>query len=177
MPEGSVVGMDSLSIIGLAMLAAVAVAITSAASAGYRLELAPVLAHRRILATLRADVQILADEHAARPEPRRRHSAHCPACGRFATVAAAGPRGTWTRCKAHGIRLRAVKRIGERERNLVAVTRYRPLVGAIPALPMLEHVPLVGMLDAIRPWRPADWLDGNAERDDFRRDMMRPVAA
>jgi hypothetical protein len=148
--------MDSLTLTGLALLGTVAAALVATTSAGIRLELAPAIARRHRMRSLGRSVQILADEHAARPAPRARHNAHCPACGRFARVTSSGPRGVRTRCATHGIRLRVTKRIGERERTLVALTPYRPLV----ALPAREHVPLVREVDAMRPtYRIADALD------------------
>lgn len=149
--------MDSLTLTGLALLGIVAVALAAASSLGIMLELAPAIARRHRIARLGADVQILADEHAARPAPRARHNAHCPACGRFARVTSSSDRGVRTRCAVHGVRLRVTKRIGERERTLIAVTPHRPLV----AIPLAEYVPLVPEVEAMRPTvRLADWLDG-----------------
>ena len=149
--------MDTLTASAIGLEAIALAGIVAAAALGIRLELLPALAHRHRLAELRNDVQRLVDEHAAKPAPRRRHAAHCPACGRFARVTSAGPRGTWTRCTAHGVRLRAIRRIGRVETPLVELVRHRPLV----PLPTLVPVgPLVPMIDAMRPTtRVRDWLD------------------
>lgn len=147
--------MDSLTLTGLVLLGVCAAALAAATTLGIRLELAPALAHRAVVRRLRADVQILADEHAARPAPRARHNAHCPACGRFARVTSSGPHGVRTRCSVHGVRLRAVKRIGRPERNLVGIITYAPLV----ALPGAAEPP---PLHLEPPARALDWLDGES---------------
>ena len=145
--------MDDLTI-GLTALPVAFAALIAATSAGVSLELAPAVAYRHQMRSLRADVQRLTDEHTAQAPHRR--TVHCPACGRFATHVTTGPRGMWTRCKTHGVRLRVVKRVGRPERPL-PVEPYRPLV----ALPVPEPAPLVPMIEAIRPTvRLADWLDG-----------------
>lgn len=146
--------MDSLTLTGLVLLGACAAALAAATTLGIRLELAPALAHRAVVRRLRADVQILADEHAAQPAPVHRHNAHCPACGRFARVTSSTVAGVRTRCTAHGIRLRAVKRIGRNDVTLVRLTLVPDQRLSI-APPLVEHV------DAMRPTvRVADWLDG-----------------
>lgn len=148
--------MDALATLAIGLEAVALAALGTTVVTGYRLQLGPALARRRAMRSLGREVQRLADEHVARPEPRRRHSAHCPACGRFARVTSSGPRGTWTRCTAHGVRLRAVRRIGRAETPLVELIKHRPLV----PFPTIPHVPLVPMLEAIRPnVRVRDWLD------------------
>lgn len=148
--------MDSLTLYGLVFLALAAVCFVGATSAGIVIDAAPALGRLVRMRRLGLDVRQLAAEHAAAPPPRVRHNAHCPACGRFAHVTSAGPRGIRTRCKAHGVRLRVIKRIGEPERHLISISAYRPLVGELPALPMLDIAPLT----LAPPARMPDWLDG-----------------
>ena len=138
------------------LLALALAALLAVSGASVPLSLAPHLAHRAALRDLRRAVQREADEHAAKPEPRRRHNAHCPACGRFARVTSSGPRGVRTRCAAHGIRLRATKRIGRPDTVLVRLTPHRPVV----ALPLTLHEPIVEHVDAMRPtYRLEDAID------------------
>jgi len=155
--------MDTLTTFAIAALAASVAGALASTTLGARYHVAPPLAHavRRhgAMRSLRAEVRQLVAEHAlelaARPIPRARHSAHCPACGRFAHVTSTGPRGTWTRCSAHGIRLRATRRIGRAERTLFEVVTYRPLVEAVT----LDTSPL----SIAPPVRLVDWLDGVPE--------------
>lgn len=145
--------MDTLTTFAIvAMLAALAGTAASLASlVGW--VIVPALVRRHHMRALAAEVQHLAERHAQRRPPRRRHGAHCPACGRFARVTSTGPRGTWTRCTAHGIRLRATRRIGRGERGLVEVSTHRPLVALpLPAAPSLAWA---------APARLPDWLDAS----------------
>src|SRR5690606_13744811 len=116
--------MDTLDTLAIVSLPIAALGIVAAATLGIALEAAPALARRRRMGALALEVQRLADEHAATPPPRRRHAHHCPACGRFAQLVSAGPRGTWTRCRAHGLRVRPTRRIGRPEGALVGLTLH-----------------------------------------------------
>lgn len=148
--------MDALNTLAIVSLALTLVALVAAVALGIRLEALPRRAHRHAIDDLRAEVQRLADEHAARPTPRRRHAHRCP-CGRFAQLVTEGPRATWTRCRAHGLRVREHRRIGRPETPLVRITLHRPLVD----YHALTAPPVVSMLEAMRPTtRARDWLDG-----------------
>lgn len=155
--------MDTLTTFAIAALAASVAGALASSALGVRYHVAPPLARavrrHNAMRALRVEVFHLATEHAlelaARPIPRARHSAHCPACGRFAHVTSTGPRGMWTRCSAHGIRLRATRRIGRAERILFEVVTHRPLVEVVT----LDTSPL----SIAPPVRLVDWLDGVPE--------------
>jgi len=154
--------MDEITL-GTILLALASGGILAASAASVVLELAPRFARRQTMRHLGGDLHRLAAEHAAsapaRERAARRHSHHCPACGRFARLVTEGPRATWTRCKAHGLRAREVKRVGRPERHLVSVTVHRPLV----ALELRTIEPPLELLDAMRPThRAPDWLDGTS---------------
>jgi hypothetical protein len=139
------IGFVLLILCGLALAGAFALAIAT--------EVVPRVHRLLAMSRLRFDVQLAADEYVARPVQRHRHNAHCPACGRFARVTSAGDWGVRTRCKAHGMRLRAVRLVGERERTtLVKITTYRP--GWVD-----EVAPVTSPLAIEAPVREPDWLD------------------
>lgn len=123
--------MTELDLALIALAAALVSALAASASGTYYVAV-PALGRRLALRSLARDVQRLADEHEARPEPRRRHDGHCPKCGRFAAIVSDGPRGRWTRCKAHGVQARRTKRIGEHEAPLVRLSLYRDPLGLEP---------------------------------------------
>jgi hypothetical protein len=111
-----------------ALLGASLALLAASIAAGVELEIAPRVRSRLQRHRLAAQLAQLVAQHDEAPAPRRRHNAHCPACGRFARVTSSGPRGTWTRCAVHGVRLRAQRRIGRPETVLVAVSAYAPLL-------------------------------------------------
>lgn len=169
--------MDALTTLGtLTLLAACLAGIAVSGTLGITHELVPSIAYRGRLRTLKREVVQLAAEYVPPGEPRHRHNAHCPACGRFARVTSAGEWGVRTRCKAHGIRLRAVKLIGQSERHLIRVTTYRaPLAETVPTT--TGPVPI--MVEAIAPQRAYDWLDAVQSRHEpeTRRLAHRPARA
>ena len=141
-------------ILPLAALAASVVGLGAASAALVRFEVMPALEHRRELRDLRAEVQRLADEYAATPPRRQRHDAHCPACGRFAVLVFDGERGRVTRCRAHGVLVKAKRRIGRPERvQPILVAAHRPIVDLGVRVGSLSFA-------VAEPARPLDWLDG-----------------
>lgn len=154
--------MDVTTLAPLALFAATLAALGASATLGLKVYTVPAIDRRVRIHALRREVGQLAQAHADRPIEAtvKRHNVHCPACGRFARVTSSGEWGVRTRCAVHGIRLRAVKLIGERERPVVVpmrATTYRPLIALEPPT---TTGPIPVMLEAIRPSaRPLDWLD------------------
>jgi hypothetical protein len=152
--------MDVTTLAPLALFAATLAALGASTTLGLKAYAAPAIGRRLRIHALRREVGQLAQAYEPPVEPKRRGGAHCPACGRFARVTSAGEWGVRTRCAVHGIRLRAVKLIGQRERPVVVpmrATTYRPLVALEPPT---TTGPIPVMLEAIRPSaRPLDWLD------------------
>lgn len=143
--------MDALTTLAIAALPVALAAIPTAAA----FAAVPPIRRRVAISRLRATIQAAVDAHAAAVVPRRRHDAHCPTCGRFARVTSSSDRGVWTRCSAHGVRLRATRHIGEHERPLlVRITTHHPLDGLIPRVD-------TGPLTLSTPARWADFLDGH----------------
>ncbi len=121
--------------------------------AGARYSLAPYLDHRWRMQGVRREVAALERAFAARPAPRHRHDGHCLKCGKFAAIVSVSPRGLWTRCKAHGVQARLIRRIGRPERLLVRVVLHDPIDGLEPPC---ETSPLA----ISAPARDLDFLDG-----------------
>lgn len=153
--------MDTLTTLALFPLTAAAAG-AALATRGALIDLGTHLAHKRRVREVRREVARATDEHAARPIPRRRHDHHCPACGRFARVTSSSERGVWTRCAAHGIRLRATRRIGAHEvAEVITLVVHRPLG--------IEPPPITSPLAIMPPLRRVDWLDDIAPLAPSRR--------
>ena len=124
-----------------AHLTLLAAAVTGAAAAsGFAItrHALPRLAWRRSMLSVMRAARDAAAAHEAAPARRHRHNAHCPSCGRFASVVSVTPWGTVTRCTAHDLQVRRVRRIGRAEAFMpVTVTPYIDPLGE----PVIDETP------------------------------------
>lgn len=145
--------MDTLTAFAPVALTVALAGLTASVTSLVVLVFVPAFVRYHGMRALAAEVARLAQRYAARRPPQRRHSAHCPACGRLARVTSTGPRGVWTRCAVHGMRLRATRRIGDAKPILVDIADYQPLIPSPPTLSPPASLAIAA------PLRLPDWLD------------------